>query len=307
MRSLSEMNILLRNAGRTSKATQWQRFFGRRAMHYKLLNEAPSGASMGEIKNDREQDESLEVYGERSIEEFAQILKPNQLYLYTDRSSLKYGILYPGHIVSFLTDKEADIIDESCVSLRRQKEKKKDVALKFSLSHDDSEKRHRTNPIWDVRFLNVKGEFKEFLYDRAKEGLSPDKDVRRFLTSIPLSELPYSADEMVEYIKDLKQKSANSEYILTDGKRISIFDEEVIEPVSAFNCITGVYRGLSVKGTEPSPSTQMATSSILKLVLGEKERDELIRGTGLRREDDEKRHDQDDELSWTDSIRGFKM
>ena len=307
MRSPSKMKALLHSTRATSTATQWSRFFGRRAIHYNLLNEAKSGASIGEIKNDREHDESLDTYSWRSMKEFDQRLEPNQFYLYTARSSLKDGILSPGHIVSFLTDKEGDIVDESCVSLRRQKEKKKDVALEFSLSHDSSKQRHRTNPIWDIRFLNMNEELSENLFRHAKEGFPLDKDESRFLTSIPLSMLPESTDEIVERIKEMKQALADSEYIIADGNRILLPEKKIDKFVKAVNCITGVYGGLGVEGLESSPSTQMATTGLLTLLLGEKEKDELTRDTGLRRKDDEERYGKDDTVSWTDPTRGFKM
>ena len=113
----------------------------KRSLHYSALNKVDSGAAIGEIKNDRKHNESLAAYKRRSFLEFAQRLKPNQFYLYTDRSSLKNGVLVPGHIVSFLTNDDGGIIDHSWVSLRRQKERKKDVALKFRLFHDDSKQR----------------------------------------------------------------------------------------------------------------------------------------------------------------------
>ena len=141
---------------------------------------------------------TLSTYKKRSIGEFNKILKPNQFYLYTERSSLKHGLLNPGHIVSFITSNNANILDGSCVSLRRQDTRKKGIALKFELSHDDSIQRYRTNPIWDIRFLNMQEELDEFLFNYAREGFPLDKEVNRFLTGIPLSILPESADEIVE-------------------------------------------------------------------------------------------------------------
>ena len=167
---------------------------------------------------------------------------------------------------------------------------------------------YRTNPIWDVRFLDMNEELNEYLFRSAREGIPLDNEVSRFLTSIPLSILPESADEIVERIKEIKQALADSEYILADGERILLPDNKVDKFVTAVNCITGVYRGLGVEGVKSSPSTQMATTGLLELLLGEKEKDALIRGTGLRRRDDEKRYDEDDKLSWINprSIRGFK-
>ena len=293
------------NFGQTSKSNHiktTKRFF-----HYKPLNKRNSGAFLGEIKNDRKHNEALSTYKKRSIGEFNQILKPNQFYIYTDRSSLKRGLLKPGHIVSFITSSNANILDGSCVSLRHHKIKKKDVALEFELSHDNSMRRYRTNPIWDVRFLDIQEELDEFLFKNAKEGFSLDKDTSRFLTGIPLSILPEPADKIIERIKEVKQSLANSEYILADGKRILLPNNKVDKFVKAVNCVTGVYRGLGVKGIESSPSTQMATTGLLKLLLGEEEKDELIRDTGLRRLDDEKRYGQDDELSWTGPTKGFRI
>ena len=304
----NRMSFLFFGARRVGMATQQQRSFGRRSIHHQILNETESGAAIGEIKNDRKQGESRDAYSERSIQEFGQVIQPNQFYLYTERSSLKSGMLYPGHIVSFLTDKKGDIVDGSCVSLRRQKEKKEGVALKFSLAHDDSKQRHRTNPIWDVKFLGMEEELNEHLFRHARENFPLDKQGSRFLTGIPLSMLPESSDEIVERIKEMKQALSGSEYILADGQRILLPEEKIDKFVKAVNCITGVYGGLGVEGNELSPSTQMATTGLLKLILGEKEKDELTRDTGLRREDDEKRHGKDDEVSWTSGpTRGFKM
>ena len=307
MKSTREMKVLLRNAEVTSKASQLQFFPTSRKIHYKLLNKVKSGASIGAIKNDRGKDEALDAYVERSMKELGQILKPDQFYLYTDRSSLKDGVLSAGHIFSFLTNDEAKVIEKSFMSLRHQPGRKKDVILEYKLPHDDSEKDHRTNFIWDVKFVDEKEEFTEFLYNRAEEGLPPDEDVERFITNIPLSELPDSANDIIERVNNFKKESTGKEYILARGKKISLPDKKVIGPASPLNCIVGVYSGIGAEGLGEAPSAQMATTGILNLTLGEKEKDELIRDTGLRREDDERRYGEDDKVSWTNPTKGFKM
>lgn len=256
-----------------------------RALHHRAIKVSTEGTVLTELKNNITARQTVSSYNDDSWNDLVtNLLVKNQLYIYVDKARLKKARLFPGHIFTFLTDNHG-IIKDSCVSLRngRMVENK---ALLFRLWNNPQQERRQA--VYRVRFNQVKEEFYDFFLKRAEPSLAVEQDHARYLAGLSLEN--YNVDLLLEKIKGVLATYLDKEYILHSGRVNG-------ESVRALNCITGFYEGLSVIGTEPDPSPQMALWSYLMFIWGPSSRDRFIEGTDLKVDQNERTHD--DVLSTT--------
>jgi hypothetical protein len=249
----------------------------KRSLHHQIYDTSVNGSIIYGFRNNLISQQGKAEYANQSWQHIrSNLLKRNALYIYLDKAKLNKGRLYPGHVVSFITD-ENGIVEESCISLRNGAKVDGKVLL-----YQVTDKIARKGFVHKVRFLELKDEFNNYLFDRAV----PDKDVsiddERYLLGLPLK--PSEISTLVERVRLVKSLYSSQEYILHSG---TVNDVEV----DALNCVTGFYRGAGVVGTEPDPSPQMSVWSYLAYIWNVEERDKFLEKTNVREPGLERVHD----------------
>jgi len=268
-----------------------------RQLHIEIRNHLQSDAYAALLTNDISEEEPKENYINRSFAELqTQCLKPDYFYMYVQKGVLKKeegAPPLPGHIASFATDKQKAIISDSVISLRRSRNIKdlyQDRKLYYKFGHKN-ETKERENLISKIKFLSIEEELEKHFFQSAQ----PDPEVisKRFLFAIPLSQVPGGIELLQQRVSQTKESLSSKDYILCDGL-IKYTDGRPDEAVASQNCVTAFYRSAGVTGTVVNPSPQMAAWSYQKFLLGEAERDELIKDLEFRVPRIER--NQDDEL-----------
>lgn len=259
----------------------------RRSLHIELLKENQRGVTVRVLRNDRNITEAPEAYIKRSTQELKAPFKPHRLYIYVDKAVLKEAALTAGHIVSFLTNQNASVIEDSAVNLRNGQaiETKR---LVYTLDHEKP-KQKRTQAIYKVALDSIQDEFVH-LFKKANPLVPVAVDTKKFLIEFPIGLVREPINVILERVQNFKNNIKDREYILCDGIVESVVSNEVVsrEIVERLNCVSGFYEGLGVKGTEANPSPQMAGWSYTNFLLGTEETERLFAGTGFKNKDIER-------------------
>lgn len=246
----------------------------KRSLHYQTLNLDNNGNIIYGFRNNLTRQQGQAEYAKESWQTLtSNMLKRNAFYIYLDKATLKKDRLHPGHVVSFVTD-ENGIVEESCLSLRNGGMVDGKV-LRYQLPN----KTVKQGFVHTVRFLGLKEELDEYLFNRAKN-VSLDRE--RYLLGLPLK--PREISRLVDKVRLVKSMYSRQEYIIHSG---TVNDVEV----DALNCVTGFYRGAGVVGTEPDPSPQMSLWSYLAYIWNLGERDSFLEKTKVRESGVERVHD----------------
>lgn len=263
----------------------------RKSIHTHLLKTERDGTFIISIQNDGKEggDQNREAYVTRSFNELKNILKKDCFHIYIDKTKISSNNIdfIRGHICSFLTDTHAKVIEDSFVSLRPDGILPGE--LLFRLPVDEDTLPIRRTVLWGIEFCQFEKEFKKHLFKFDAEKSSA-YDRKRFIIGIPMpvltKQIGYTSDLFISLAGRTKQELVKKKYILCSGK----INDEI---VNAINCVTAFYNSNNIQGTESDPSPQMAVWSYLKLIFGEKLRDQLIEGTGIKDEHDRLRHDDE--------------
>jgi hypothetical protein len=257
----------------------------KRSLHHRILNTTDNGSIIYGIRNNLTNPTGRTQYANESWQHItSSMLKHNTFYIYLDKAKLNKDRLYPGHVVSFLTDNNG-IIEESCISLRNGTMVDGKV-LSYKVSNGTAKRGF----VYKVKFLRLKEELDKYLFDRALPQQDENIDDERYLVGLPLDTSEIRT--LVDRVRLVKSMYVCEEYILHSGM---INDIEV----NAFNCVTGFYRGAGVIGTEtdpssrredwdrgvgtPDPSPQMSLWSYLAYIWNMTERNLFLEKTNVRR------------------------
>ncbi len=211
----------------------------------------------------------IHKYQKDSWKKLLNNLLPNHLniYVHAGRFSNNKNIMVAGHVASFVTDNNANIVNDTVMSLRNgelaRDENNKTIKVEGVLNG-----KLQPEYLYKVEFVSMETEFCDFFFKKAGStyGLS------RHLISIPIGE------EDILLIKEFVARSielyGNQHYQMFDG----IVQDEFRK---ALNCCLGFYSGLGVVGRRINPSPQLVAWSYLKFIFEERIRKKLIEGSLL--------------------------
>lgn len=249
----------------------------RRFLHFDAVKKCKKRRALFQLKNNITTDQSLPTYTEESWQTLiSQVLTRDTMYVYVDKAKLDQNAIYPGHILSFMTDDQG-IMEDSCLSLRNGQIYSGKL-LEYTLQNKITQRGY----VYGIRFWNLKDDFGKFFFGKANAKGSLDLRRQRYLIGLPLD--GFSKEAILERIGCVKSEYQNKDYILHGGKVNG-------QKVGARNCVNGFYSGMNVVGTESNPSPQMALWSYLRFIWGIEEREDFIAETKLREHQIERTHD----------------
>lgn len=263
-----------------------------------IILPSKKSATVSLLSSDYNENETESYYFSRTYSDFIVQLQPEFFYFLLKKAIIpdNWRIL-PGHLASFATNAASDIIEPSFLSLREDRQRLV-PNLKIDYEHPKNGS-FFTNSVYYNRYLSPQEELQIFLLKSAKlDDNNEGNTARGFLVGLPAKYLPFSIPELIVRIQNLKKETSDRYYFLLNG--ILSQDDYPLLEVEAFNCINPIYKQFGLVGTEPNPSPQMATWTLLKCFLGEKYRNQLIDDTGIRQPGIEKNYD--DEFNAEDNI-----
>lgn len=204
------------------------------------------------FEHDRKLGESSVDYQQRSWSRLKEILEPNMMYIFCDKSVTKELMLYFGHIFSCITDDRGMVIPEAFVSKRRDPDRGKAKIVEYRFPNENGPIRYRQ--VFDSIFSSFEDELNHYHFATAIPGAPYVETGRKTLTAFPLSRAKVSVKDLIARAQ--KERNEKSEYVPFTGRSVSIetFSQLPIELQIDFNLdclyskssVDAFYRGVGL-------------------------------------------------------------
>ncbi len=238
-------------------------------VHTHTITVLPTGEHVKLATNDITDGETKERYIERSLGEFETTLENDTLYFVLDRSLLRKDLLTSGHLACFVTSESGSIIEESFMSVRRDRSKKlRDSMLLYKLPHDPTA-RERRSSYYRIEFYSSREELTTFFNNA---GTVNPKDNTLKIVGIPMRKIDLTTAEIIENVSAYKKAKRHAPYIIASGR-----DSETSLPELVDNCVTSVLSILNVRNYATLIRTELSSQLGLCHTLHDKRGKEVTR------------------------------